>query len=68
MHGGFLREARREFLRESLSEFLRCTRVSELKARLDTNPRLPNKEMLKIVDALSDIGNLPMEVLKEYEN
>ena len=30
-------------------------------ARLDMNPRLPNKELLKIVDAPNEIGNLPIE-------
>ena len=43
------------------------TRVSEFKARLDINPRLPNKELLKIVDALNEIGNLPIEVLKSLK-
>ena len=41
------------------------TRVSEFKARLDINPRLPNKEWLKIVDALNEIGNVPIEALNK---
>ena len=36
--------------------------VSEFKTRLDMNPRLPDKELLNIVDALNEIGNLPIEV------
>ena len=36
-------------------------------ARLDMNPRLPSKELLKIVDAPNEIGNLPIEVLHIHE-
>ena len=41
--------------------------VSEFKTRLDMNPRLPDKELLNIVDALNEIGNLPIEVLKSLK-
>ena len=41
--------------------------VSEFETRLDMNPRLPDKELLNIVDALNEIGNLPIEVLKSLK-